>query len=124
MLRKLTLGNLSTRLAALNHKFELGGQNTRIQTLEKRHEAGLTAEWIHLIVSEPTDPSVRTADDLIKFLVEGSSRLRLVLKQLLDWQCLEPVDKASYKHHQTLLLADVYPLNAWFTGIVLRAALG
>lgn len=83
VLRKLALGNLSTRLAALNHKFELGGQNTRIQTLEKRHEAGLTAEWI-LIVSEPTDPSVRTADDLIKFLVEGSPRLRLVLKQLLD----------------------------------------
>lgn len=85
---------MSTRLKALNTKFQLVGQGTCIRPFEKWHEAGLTAELIHLVVSESISSGVRAAEDSLKLLVERSSRLRLIFKQLLELQYLAPTHKA------------------------------
>ncbi|KAJ5181125.1 hypothetical protein N7491_000679 [Penicillium cf. griseofulvum] len=122
-LRKLAIANFSTTLAILNAKLELGDSNTHVATLNEWRQENIAAEWVYMVTKEDTDCAIHSADDLMKFLVHGSPRLRLIFQELLDRKVFEEVDKNRFGHHQKILIVDSCPLNAWYAEVVLRAAL-
>ncbi|KAJ5521254.1 hypothetical protein N7527_005369 [Penicillium freii] len=118
-LRKLAIANISTTLVVLNAKLELDDSKTHVATLHKWGQENIAAEWVHMVTKEDTDCIVHSADDLMKFLVHGSPRLRLIFQQFLDRKVFEEVDNNRFGH-QKILIVDSCPLNAWYTEESLR----
>jgi ERCC4-related helicase len=115
--RKLTIATASTKLSRLEHvlnKFELGTlmQNIETQNFRSCHH---DVDWMINITKRPSDGAIKNREDRLRYLCEGSPKLRYLLQQLRDI-----VDKKQNdKPHKILLTEDV-PTVAWFWELVCR----
>ncbi|KGO49252.1 SNF2-like protein [Penicillium expansum] len=106
-------------------RYRTTGEKTDVAQLNKWRAQGLTAEWIHRLVRQKGELlwPVQSAMKLIRYLTEGSPRLRAIFHLIQRHGVLEAADPAQYGHHQKALIVECCPLNAWYLEVVLNAAL-
>jgi hypothetical protein len=122
-LRKLAIANFATKMARLNAVMEHANGNTHVATLNAWRDRGFEADFIQDLTRGEGEPKATTARELLTFLCTGSPAARLAFQEILSAKSLEKLDKARYKHHQKLIIAEIIPGNALYLQILLRCAL-
>lgn len=102
---------------------EHAGGNTHVATLNAWRERGLEADFIQDVTRGEGEPKATTASKLLEYLCHGSPATRLALQEILSANVIEPLDKAKYKAHQKIIIAEAIPANVWYLSVVLRSLL-
>ncbi|PGH03057.1 hypothetical protein AJ80_08752 [Polytolypa hystricis UAMH7299] len=110
-------------MARLNKIMEHINGNIHVSTLMSWRDRGFDADFIHDITRGEGEFRATTAEELLAYLCEGSPVSRWVFQEVLTIKSIEKLDKARYKHHQKLVIAETLPGNAFYLEEVLRCAL-
>jgi hypothetical protein len=115
--RKLSIAAASSKLSRLEHclnQFELG---TLMDDLDKQNfrDLGHSVAWVVALTRRPTDGPLETRKEILKYLCDGSPKLRYLLQQTKDY-----VDNRKPGKPHKLMLADEIPVVAWFWELICR----
>lgn len=122
--RYLDIANTALPLARLNHYLRSASSSTHVAKLTQwRAAGGSDADWIVQLTRRPGDPKVDTAAGLVEYLCYGAPELRYLIQLSVRKGINAPINAAKWKAHQKLLVGEVVPVAAWYTNVVLRAAL-
>ena len=116
MMEDLAIANFSIILARLNHALKLRSRNSYVDVDRVWLRQGRYGFVIIKDVWRESDIPVRTHQEMLAFLVYGSTTLRYAL-HLIQKVVLADQDVPG---HKKLLLGEAYLVCAWYTEVVLR----
>ena len=102
----------STKLARLHYQLKNAELNTRVTFVNQLREKGLGAEWLAVMTYEHGDPAYKSREDLVRFLTDGSPKLRILYAA---------TRRTCFVERSKLLVVEDLPLNAKFYEDSIRA---